>query len=189
MPNSNWSAAPLHWGHGRQVFEVFIEPTCPFSVKAERKLHALLDTVGEDEMTLKVRLHSQPWHLFSAIVTRCVVAASTLENGRDQAWNVLQAIADHREEFVCENHATGANRKAAPDDLIARIENYGGLELAEAFSIPDLDSVIKWHAKYARQNGIHSTPTFMVNGIVQPQLGSGDEITVWADAIRNARCY
>ena len=30
----NWRADPLVWGHGPCVFEVFLEPTCPFSVKA-----------------------------------------------------------------------------------------------------------------------------------------------------------
>ena len=26
----NWRADPLVWGHGPRVFEVFLEPTCPF---------------------------------------------------------------------------------------------------------------------------------------------------------------
>src|SRR5271156_2284295 len=26
-----WRADPLVWGHGPRVFEVFLEPTCPFS--------------------------------------------------------------------------------------------------------------------------------------------------------------
>ena len=37
----NWRADPLVWGHGPTVFEVFLEPTCPFSVKALGKLDAL----------------------------------------------------------------------------------------------------------------------------------------------------
>ena len=32
--NNTWRADPLVWGHGPRVFEVFLEPTCPFSVKA-----------------------------------------------------------------------------------------------------------------------------------------------------------
>nr|VXZ92191.1 Uncharacterised protein [Klebsiella pneumoniae] len=43
--------------------------------------------------------------------------------------------------------------------------------------------MIKWHSKYARQNGIHVSPTFMVNGTVQPDLGSGDDVSVWAARI------
>jgi hypothetical protein len=42
-------------------------------------------------------------------------------------------------------------------------------ELAEAFAIPDLDS----------QNGIHVSPTFMVDGLVQPDMSSGDPVADW----------
>jgi hypothetical protein len=34
-------------------------------------------------------------------------------------------------------------------------------------SIPELDREVKWHCKYARQNGIHVSPTFMIDGLVQ----------------------
>src|SRR5699024_1812535 len=96
MNCQSWHAAPLHWGRGPCVFEVFVEPTCPFSVKAMSKLEALLQTVGEDEITLKLRMQSQPWHLHSAVVTRCVIAASTLPDGRDKAWAVLSAVGANR---------------------------------------------------------------------------------------------
>ena len=33
-----WRADPLVWGHGPRIFEVFLEPTCPFSVKVFGKL-------------------------------------------------------------------------------------------------------------------------------------------------------
>lgn len=186
MSTHDWRAAPLHWGHGSTIFEVFSEPTCPFSVNTHDKLGELLETVGESNVTLKLRLHCQPWHLHSPVVARCVIAASTLENGRDKAWTVLDAVGRHREEFVCENHATGANRQASLDDIMARVEHYSGLALSETFAIPDLDSELKWHSKYARQNGIHGSPTFMINGVIQPALGSGDAVADWAQAIRNA---
>lgn len=56
----NWHADPLVWGHGPRVFEVFLEPTCPFSVRAFGKLDELLDQAGEDRITIKLRLQSQP---------------------------------------------------------------------------------------------------------------------------------
>ena len=55
---SNWRADPLVWGHGPTVFEVFLEPTCPFSVKAFGKLGDLFDQLGEDRITIKIRLQS-----------------------------------------------------------------------------------------------------------------------------------
>lgn len=177
---SDWHADELAWGRGPALFEMFLEPTCPYSVKAFGKVKALLALVGEDKVTVKLRLQSQPWHLYSGVIVRCILAASTLPEGREAAWRVMEAVAAHREEFEFTHHATGPNRRATPDDIIARIEGYSGVQLAAAFDIPDLDKAIKWQCKYARQNGIHVSPTFMVNGLVQGDLGSGDDVSLWA---------
>jgi len=180
MTQPSWRADPLEWGHGPRVFEVFLEPTCPFSVRALGKLDPLLAEAGEDKITIKLRLQSQPWHMYSGVVTRCVIAASTLPAGKEAAKAVLAAVGAHREEFEFDHHAGGPNMKATPNDIIARIEGYSGLKLADAFAIPNLDREIKWHCKYARQNGIHVSPTFMIDGVVRPEISSGDKVSDWA---------
>jgi hypothetical protein len=86
---------------------------------------------------------------------------STLSGGKTAAKSVLAAVAAHREEFEFEHHWGGLNLDATPNDIIRRIERYSGVKLAEAFAILDLDREVKWHCKYARQNGIHVSPTFM----------------------------
>jgi hypothetical protein len=73
----------------------------------------------------------------------------------------------------------GPNLDATPNDIIRRIERYSGVKLAEAFAIPDLDREVKWHCRYARQNGIHVSPTFMVDGLVQHDMSSGDPVADW----------
>lgn len=78
-------ADTLTWGHGPRLIEVFLEPTCPFSVKAFNKLDTLLAQAGEAKVTIKIRLHSQPWHMFSPVIVRCILAAATLPDGREQA--------------------------------------------------------------------------------------------------------
>lgn len=176
-------AQALEWGHGSRTFEVFLEPTCPYSVKAFNKLDALLAAVGEDKVTVKIRLQSQPWHMFSGVIVRCILAASTLPDGKAAAKKVMQAVADHREEFEFTDHCSGPNMQATPQEILERIERYSGVKVADAFAVPELQAVIKWHCKYARQNGIHVSPTFMVNGLVQADLGSGDDISVWAERI------
>ena len=176
-------AQPLVWGHGARTFEVFLEPTCPFSVKTFNKLDALLELVGEENVSVKIRLQSQPWHLFSGVIVRCILAASTLPDGKSAAHKVMKAVADHREEFEFTDHCSGPNMDTTPREIIARIERYSDVLLADAFAEPALQKEIKWHARYARQNGIHVSPTFMVNGLVQPDLGSGDDVSVWAARI------
>lgn len=191
MATSTFHATPLNWGHGGNAFEIFIEPTCPFCAKVIGKFEAFLAAIDPNRVTVKLRLHSQPWHLFSGVATRCVLAASTLPNGRDQAWSVLKAIKEHREEFVLEHHATGAARERSINGTLALIERYSGIALAAAFAQRELEGLMAWHAKYSRQNGIHASPTFMLNGIVAPKLGSGDPIETWvaASAAANGNSY
>ena len=179
MTQHTWPADPLVWGHGPRVFEVFLEPTCPFSVRAFGKLDDLLGQAGDDRVTVKIRLQSQPWHMYSGVIVRCILAASTLQGGKEAAKSVMGAVAAHREEFEFDHHCRGANMDATPNDIIERIEGYSGVKLAKAFAIPDLDREIKWHCKYARQNGIHVSPTFMIDGLVETGMSSGDAVSDW----------
>ncbi|HEY0124315.1 MAG TPA: thioredoxin [Rhizobium sp.] len=183
MTSTFWHADPLIWGTGPRIFEIFLEPTCPYSVKAFNKLDALLDQAGEDRITVKIRLQSQPWHMYSGVIVRCIIAASTLQGGKETAKNAMAAVAAHREEFEFERHAGGPNMDVTPNQIIARIESYSGIELRDAFAIPDLDREIKWHCKYARQNGIHVSPTFMIDGLVQADMSSGDTVESWVKKI------
>ncbi len=172
----------LVWGHGARVFEVFLEPTCPYSAKAFGKLEALLAAVGEDTVTVKVRLHSQPWHMFSPVLVRAILTAAAV-GGKDAAKSVMAAIYARIPEFEFERHATGPNRDATPNDLIRRIEGYTGLELMAAFDDVELDKGTRWETKYARQNGIHVSPSFMIDGIFQADMSSGDDVTKWAERL------
>jgi hypothetical protein len=180
---NGWRADPLVWGDGPRVLEVFLEPTCPFSVKAFGKLDDLLLLAGEDRITIKLRLQSQPWHMYSGVIVRCILAASTLESGKTAAKAVMAAVAAHREKFEFDHHCSGPNLDATPNDIVRRIERYSGVKLSEAFAIRDLDREVKWHCKYARQNGIHVSPTFMVDGLVRADMSSGDPIADWASRL------
>jgi hypothetical protein len=62
---TTWKADPLTWGRGPRLLEMFLEPTCPYSVKAFGKLDETLELAGEDRITIKIRLQSQPWHMYS----------------------------------------------------------------------------------------------------------------------------
>ncbi len=121
--------------------------------------------------------------MYSGVIVRCILAASTLQGGKEAAKAVLAAVAAHREEFEFTSHCSGPNMDATPNDIIARLETYSGLKLAGAFAIPDLDREIKWHCKYARQNGIHVSPTFMIDGLVRPDMSSGDTVSDWVSRI------
>lgn len=177
--SDQWHADPLVWGHGPRLLEVFLEPTCPFSVKTFNKLDDFLSLAGEDHVRVQIWLHSQPWHLFSGIIIRAIIAASTLEGGKANAYRVMAAVAEHRDEFVFDNHCSGANRGTTPDELLQRLEGYSGVALSTAFETLGLEREIIRHAKYSRQNGIHGSPTFMLDGLIDAGMGSGDDVSEW----------
>lgn len=176
----SWTADPLEWGHGPHAFEVFLEPTCPFSGRAFAKLDAFLALVGPKKVTVKIRLQSQPWHMFSGVITRAILAASTTPGGKDAAKTMMAAIYADREAYEFTNHASGSNMAETPEGLLDRLARASGVDFRQAFDLPDLDREIKWHTKYARQNGIHVSPTMMIDGIAFPNIGSGESVEDWA---------
>ncbi|MGJ8514257.1 DsbA family protein [Carnimonas bestiolae] len=180
---ANQGGEALEWGNGDRLVEVFLEPTCPFSVKAFNKLADFVEQAGEDKVRVRIWLHSQPWHMFSGVITRAVLAASTLENGKQQALQLLAAIGQHREAFEFDDHATGPNRDATPNDILKRLVKVSGVDMLKAFDAPELQQLARRHTKYARQNGIHVSPTFMVDGLVDSSMGSGDSVAEWVEKV------
>ncbi len=186
MPSEEPSrpAAPLELGHGRAELEVFLEPTCPFSRRAFEKLPALLAAVGEDRLTIRIRFVSQPWHLFSGIVTRTILAASATEGGRDAALKAMAGVFARREDFEFEDHCSGPNMHRTPAEIIADISAIVGADLSEAFRLKSVDRALRRHTRHARQNGIHESPTFMIDGLVEPDMGSAQRVEEWAEHLR-----
>jgi hypothetical protein len=179
---------PLELGHGAVELEVFLEPTCPYSKLAFGKLQPLLDAVGEDKLTVKIRFVSQPWHLFSGIVTRAILAASATPEGKEAALSAMRAIYDHREEFEFGgDHASGPNMDRTPAEVIAHLSKLIGVDLAEAFRLPGVGAALRWHTRYARQSGVHFSPTFAVNRIVNTTMSSRQTVEEWAKEIGLAR--
>jgi hypothetical protein len=175
---------PMEFGHGKVVLEAFLEPTCPYSKRAFAKLLPLLAAVGESELTIKIRFLSQPWHLLSAPVTRCILAASATEGGKDAGMKAMGTVYDHREEFEGEDHCTGPYMDLSPAEVIRQISRLSGIDLSEVFKLPAVDRALRWHVKYGRQNGIHVSPTFMINGLVEPNMSSGQTVEEWSELLR-----
>ena len=186
MKSQNNNFAPFEWGNGEHILEIFLEPTCPYSAKAFNKIDALLAESGENQFKVIVRFHSQPWHLFSGIVIRAILAASTMEDGRNKAISVMKAVFSHREDFEFVDHCRGPNMASTPYEIIEKIFALSGCNVLDAFQNKELQNQIKWYSKYSRQNGIHVSPTFMIDGVIAPKLSSGDDVKKWILEIENS---
>lgn len=176
--------APLVFGHGPTEIEFFLEVTCPYSKRAFEKLPALVAALGEDRVTARIRLHSQPWHLFSGVVCRAILAASATKGGKAAALKAMAGVYDRREDFEFTDHSHGPNMDRTPADILRDIAAIVGTDLSEPFRLKEVGAAFRWQTRYARQNGIHVSPTFMVNGLVEGQMASGQAIEEWAELIR-----
>jgi aryl carrier-like protein len=58
------------------------------------------------------------------------------------------------------------------------------IALALAFRLDSVDRAMRWHARYYRQNGIHESPTFMINRLVEPKMSSRQTIKEWSELLR-----
>ncbi len=95
----------------------------------------------------------------------------------------MRAVYAHREEFEFEDHNSGPNMDRTPNEIIAHISELIGVDLAEAFRYDAVGKALRWHTRYARQNGIHFSPTFVVDRIVNDKMSSGQTIEEWAKAM------
>src|SRR5262249_44023103 len=96
-------------------------------------------------------------------------------------------IYRHREEFEFEGHCSGANMQRTPTDILKHISELAGVDLTAAFCWKSVDQALRWHVKYARQTGVHVSPTFAVNRIIEPAMSSGQTVEEWLQILKLAR--
>ena len=186
-PDEIHPVAPIELGHGRTELEVFLEPTCPFSKRTFEKFQPLIDLGRADRLTIRIRFLSQPWHLYSGVVTKAILAASATEGGKDTALRAMAGVYRHREEFEFDEHCSGANMHRTPADILRHVSELAGVDLTAAFCWKSVDRALRWHVKYGRQNGVHSSPTFAVNRIIEPAMSSGQTIDEWLEVLHLSR--
>lgn len=177
------SVSPLVLGHGPTELEIFLEPTCPFSARAFEKLPALLADVGSDRLTIRIHMLSQPWHLYSGVVCKGILAASTFPDGTALALKVMAGVFADRDAFEFEAHCSGPNMHRTPTDILAALSEIAGTDLGEAFCLRAVDRALRRYTRYARQVGAHESPTFMVDRLIAPKMSSGQSVAEWRNAL------
>jgi hypothetical protein len=96
----------------------------------------------------------------------------------------MEGVYANREDFEFENHSSGPNMDRTPAEIIRAVGELAGVDLSEAFRLDSVDRAMRWHARYYRQNGIHESPTFMINRLVEPKMSSRQTIEEWSELLR-----
>ena len=131
----------------------------PVLARAFSKIDETLGTAGKDLITLKIRLQSQPWHLYSGVVTRCVSRpppCPKARRGAAGAWRRWPSIATSSSS---ENTPEARNMDATPRQIIARLEGYSGVSSPSLPAIAQTSTgEAKWHCNTRARTAFMSRP-------------------------------
>jgi protein-disulfide isomerase len=171
-----------HSKDGSMEIELFLDTVCPFSAKTFK----LLDTLSQvPNVSVKIVGIAQPWHSQSAVLHRAVAAVSLAKP--ETTWAYLGAIyessaqwSDAETENLTENQIL--EKAAQLAESVAGIIPSGFIKLCKSSEVVD---TLKAHARYARQNSLHVTPSLLFNGCRVADFGSAWTMEDWANFLQN----
>ncbi|KAI8643549.1 thioredoxin-like protein [Parasitella parasitica] len=195
--------APQFTGHrlgsalAPHTLEFYLDYVCPFSAKIYKKLREevwpFVETTYPDKFQFIFRQQIQPWHASSTIVHEAAIAVEKIDSTK----------------FFVFSDALFANQKNYFDEALetkTRAETAASLaQLAESVHVPaakvlklisngigepknhgnDVTNDLKLCIKLGRQNGIHVSPTVLVDGIKDDSVSSGWDIDQWKEYLKS----
>lgn len=126
----------------------------------------------------------QVWHPQSFWLAQAT-AAVELVQGPD-AWNTFTShLYQHQSEYVDDRVADASPRQFY---VMMAKEAHAVTGIQESDFMHQITSgaataAIKVHTRYGRQNGLHSSPTFLLNGLVHPAASSSWTLQEWKQVI------
>lgn len=173
------------------TLEIYIDPVCPFSKRLFLAFHAhilpLIKTGRyHGRVAAIVRLQVQPWHPSSTMTVESVLAVAALSRDVDDVWDFTKQLFIKSDKFydsftVLESRADTYKRlKVLAQPFVKAPEFEKLLEIEPATDKDEtgknegnkVTNLVKWSTKLGRQNGIHVTPTVLMNGIVDNEVSS-----------------
>ncbi|KAF9534587.1 thioredoxin-like protein [Crepidotus variabilis] len=182
------------------TLDVFLDYVCPFSKKMAGKLDSivkpLISNGGKYDGKIKVifRLQTQPWHAMSTITHEAGLAA--LHASSEHFWPYSLALFEHQDEYfdiptqdltirqVRENLAKLA-ATVLPSNTIEKFKDLLALKSTPNGGNAVTDD-LKYNIKFSRQNGIHVSPSVLLDGLFQSQVSSGWEEKEWSEFLGKA---
>lgn len=171
------------------VVETFVDFHCPFSKKLFGTLRGVLGSSsswgGQGRVRHRVQLHVQPWHSQATQMTLVALAAARAQPSPPSRLERLMHLFYDRQHLFGDQDVYDLSIRQLYDALIALAAEAGfdpDLIRAQLAPGPDRDAVVqdlKNSVRYARQNGIHASPTVLINGLVNPNISSSFSSQEW----------
>ncbi|CCG84205.1 protein of unknown function [Taphrina deformans PYCC 5710] len=183
------------------TIELYLDFVCPFSKRQFKTVYdSVLPLLSGNEsgygsrVSFIFRPQVQPWHPASTLLAESALAVATLSPAA--FWAFADALFTASETFY-DSHTVNESR-AGTYGRLARVAS--ALEVPEQSFLRALEveaakspaekgrnegnsvtGAVKWHVKYARQNGVHVSPTVAFNGVVDGSISSGFSKADWVD--------
>ncbi|KAF9450180.1 hypothetical protein P691DRAFT_726606 [Macrolepiota fuliginosa MF-IS2] len=177
------------------TLEVFLDYVCPFSGKFSRAIdnhiRPLITHGGKYDGKVKVifRLQVQPWHSASTLTHEAGLAV--LRVSPENFWPFSCQLFDNQEDYydIPTLDLTPRQIRAKLADLAAKVIPPKAVEHFQDILTPKghlnggvaVTDDLKYNIKFARQNGIHVSPTALWDGLVANEVSSSWGEKEWSD--------
>lgn len=199
------SISPRYFAHklgpdSAHSIEVYLDYVCPYSAKAWKRLRTEILPAIEQKYPGKIqfifRHQIQPWHPSSTLVHEAGLAVAQLAPKKFFEFNdvLFERSSEYYDEPVYNESRIETYKrlaKLAHESVGVSEEEF--LKLVQVPSLPagskplnkgnSLQTDLKYFIRQSRQNGIHVSPTTVIDGITDSSLESGTDVEVWLSKV------
>ncbi|KAK4521951.1 uncharacterized protein ATC70_004490 [Mucor velutinosus] len=194
--------APQFAGHrlgsvlAPHTLEFYLDYVCPFSAKIYKKLREevwpFVESTYPDKFQFIFRQQVQPWHASSTIVHEAAIAVEKIDNKK--FFEFSDALFANQKEYFDEALENKTRRETA--ESLAKLAEQVGVPSAKVLELisngtgepknhgNQVSNDLKLCIKIGRQNGIHVSPTVLVDGIKDDSVSSGWELNQWQEYLK-----
>ncbi|KAI8058346.1 thioredoxin-like protein [Syncephalis plumigaleata] len=178
------------------LLEAYLDFVCPFSAKFFKRLtNEVLPWLSANhpgKVQFIFRHQIQPWHPQSTLVHEASLAAERVD--RTKFFEVAASLFENQESYFDEAlvNTTREETYQRLSEQLSKVLDKPALSIHAELAVPTtpLENIgnkvtndLKWHIKYARQLGVHVSPTVYWDGIVDQSVSSGWTLDQWKEFI------
>ncbi|KAI8878638.1 hypothetical protein K501DRAFT_258245 [Backusella circina FSU 941] len=195
--------APQFGGHrlgsafAPHTLEVYLDYVCPFSAKIYKKIREQvwphIEQQHPEKFQFIFRQQVQPWHASSTIVHEAALAVEKIDDKKFFAFSDVlfenqrdyfdEALENKTRKETAVSLAQLAESVGVPSEKVLEYILNGTGEPKNSGNKVTND--LKLCIKIGRQNGIHVSPTLLIDGIRDDSVSSGWELNQWQDYLNS----
>ncbi|KAI7907146.1 thioredoxin-like protein [Cokeromyces recurvatus] len=195
--------APQFSGHrlgsalAPNTLEIYLDYVCPFSAKIYKKIREdvwpYIEQIYPNKVQLIFRQQVQPWHASSTIVHEAALAVEKIDSKK--FFEFSDILFANQKDYFDESLENKTRRETA--NSLAKLAEKVGVSADKVLELlvngtnepknagNKVTNDLKLCIRIGRQNGIHVSPTLLVNGIRDDSVSSSWDLDQWKDYLKN----